>query len=151
MPESTSTLWMILFLLAAGAVGYLFWQLRQQKGGLSPGEQAKLHGYDALKAERDAERARADDLAMRLAAESARAAERDEAHKAARADLEKTFENVAQRALGQSQQSFLTLAKETFEKHQQAAAGGVKELVAPVQDQFNKLSETIAALDKSRT
>lgn len=151
MPESASTLWMILFLIALAGAAFLFWQLRQQKGGLSPGEQARLHGYDALKAERDSERARADDLATRLAAETARAAERDEAHKAARAELEKTFENLAQRALGQSQQSFLTLAKETFEKHSQAAAGGVKELVAPVQEQFNKLSETIAKVEAART
>jgi DNA recombination protein RmuC len=65
--------------------------------------------------------------------------------------MERTFESLAARALGQSQQSFLTLAKETFEKHQQAAAGGVKEVVAPVEAQFKQLSETIAALDKSRT
>lgn len=151
MTESAATLWMILFLLALGAAGFLFWQLRQQKGGLSPGEQARLVGYDALKAERDAERARADDLALRLAAETARATERDEAHKTARAELEKTFENLAQRALGQSQQNFLTLAKETFEKHQQAAAGGVKELVAPVHEQFTRLSETISKIEEART
>jgi DNA recombination protein RmuC len=151
MTDSLSTLWMILFLLAAGAAAFLFWQLRQQKGGLSPAEQARLHGYDELKAERDVERQRANELEKRLAAETARAAERDEAHKLARAETEKTFEGLAQRALGASQQSFLTLAKETFEKHQQAAAGGVKELVAPVQEQFAKLSETIAKVEAART
>jgi hypothetical protein len=65
-------LWMILFLLALCGVGYLSWQLQQRRGGISPADQAKLTGFDALKAERDAERARADDLAIKLASETRR-------------------------------------------------------------------------------
>lgn len=144
-------LWMILFLLASACAGYLFWQSQQRRGGLSPSDQHKLHGYEALVVERDAERARADDLAIKLAAETARAGEREQALIQASQTLEKTFESVAARALGQSQQSFLTLAKETFEKHEKAAAGGVKELVSPVQEQFKQLSETIAKLEQTRT
>lgn len=143
--------WMILFLLATCAAAYLWWQLQQRRGGLSPADQAKLAGFEGLKTERDAERARADDLAVKLASETARASEREAAQKAAQEQALATFESVANRALGQSNQQFLTLAKETFEKHSQAAAGGVKEVVAPVQEQFNKLSETIAKLEEART
>jgi DNA recombination protein RmuC len=142
-------LWMILFLFALAAAGYLFWQLRERN--LSPADQTKLHLYDAVVAERDSERAKAADLALRLAGETARGEEREAAHKTAMEGLERTFENLAQRALGQSQQNFLTLAKETFDNHSKAAAGGVKEVVAPVEAQFKALSESIAALDKART
>jgi DNA recombination protein RmuC len=143
--------WMILFLLAAAAAGYLFWQGQQRREGLSPADQHKLHAFDGLAAERDSERARADDLAIKLAAETARAGEREQALIQASQTLEKTFESVAARALGQSQQNFLTLAKETFEKHEKAAAGGVEKLVSPVQEQFIKLSDTIAKMEQART
>ncbi|MGE3301772.1 MAG: DNA recombination protein RmuC [Hyphomonadaceae bacterium] len=139
-----------LFVLALGGAAYFFWRWQgvEARDLLA---QARLKDLSRLEAEREAQRERADELARQLAAETARAAERERAHEAARADMEKNFENVANRALGQSQQSFLALAKETFEKHQQSATGGVKEIVGPVQEQFAKLSETIAALDKART
>jgi DNA recombination protein RmuC len=151
MTESAPSLWMILFLLAACGVGYLAWRLQQRRDGLAPADQAKLHNYEAVAAERDSLRARADDLATKLAAETARAGEREAAFKEAAQNLEKTFESLASRALNQSNQSFLAQAKEVFEAQQKLAAGGVKEVVAPVQEQFARLSETIAALDKSRT
>jgi DNA recombination protein RmuC len=151
MTQTAPDLWMILFLLAAACAGYLFWQGQRRRGGLSPADQHKLHGYEALAAERDGERARANDLAIKLAAETARAGEREQALIQASQTLEKTFESVAARALGQSQQSFLTLAKETFEKHEKAAAGGVKELVSPVQEQFTKLNDTITKMELART
>ena len=142
---------MILFFLALGAAAYLFWQGQQRKGGLSPGEQAKLHGYDTLVAERNAERERANDLAVQLAGEKARAGEREAAFKEASQNFEKTFETLASRALNQSNQAFLAQSKEMFEAQQKLAAGGVKEVVAPVEAQFKQLSEAITALDKSRT
>jgi DNA recombination protein RmuC len=79
------------------------------------------------------------------------AEEREKALIAMKAEVEKSFLALAHQALGQSEQRFLSLANETFEKHQTAATGGMKEMVTPVTEQFALLSEKIAALDKSRT
>ncbi len=151
MTQAAPDLWMILFLLAAACAGYLFWQGQQRRGGLSPADQHKLHGYEALVAERDAERRRADELALQLASETARAGEREAAMREAAQNLERTFETLANRALSQSNQAFLAQAKETFEAQQKLAAGGVKEVVAPVEAQFKLLSETIAKMELART
>jgi DNA recombination protein RmuC len=45
----------------------------------------------------------------------------------------------------------MTLASETFSKHSQAAAGGVKEVLTPAQEQLAKLAASVEALEKSRT
>lgn len=83
-------------------------------------------------------------LSSELAAAQAQRAERSESEEA-------RFADIAAKALQATQQSFMALANETFEKHKQAAQGGVKEVVAPVEAQFKQLGETIAALDKART
>ena len=63
---------------------------------------------------------------------------------------EARFLALAQKALESSQATFMSLAKETFEKHSQAAAGGVKEVLAPAQEQLAKLATSVEALDKAR-
>ncbi len=153
----TDSLAPILLFLALAAAGYFAWRWQDAAKQLTTqasqaGEaRAKLALIDTVTAERDRYRDEASALAQKLAAEAARAAERDEAHAQMRAEFEKTFETMANRALAQNEQRFLTLANETFEKHKTAAASGVKEAVTPVQEHFAKLAETIAALDKSRT
>jgi DNA recombination protein RmuC len=125
---------------------------------------AKLEQLETIRAERDAAfaaREAAQDEASLLAAriaglESAAAAniaaasEREAALSAMKADVERTFQALATQALDANQQRFIALANETFSKHQTAAAGTVKEVVAPVQEQFAKLSDTIQALEKAR-
>lgn len=107
-------------------------------------------GVEPIRAERDRalkelEKLRADNgrLASELAAEKSAAAARGESEEA-------RFLALAAKALEASQTSFMTLAKETFDKHSQAAAGGVKEVLAPAQEALAKLATSVEALDKAR-
>lgn len=107
-------------------------------------------GVEPIRAERDRalkelEKLRADNgrLASELAAEKSAAAARGESEEA-------RFLALAAKALAASQTSFMTLAKETFDKHSQAAAGGVKEVLAPAQEALAKLATSVEALDKAR-
>jgi len=158
--------WPLIVLLAvlAAAAIYALYGWRAAAAAKADGDAAvaaakvKLEQVEALKAELDRERAEKTQALSDLARERATAeeraramAEKEAALIALKNEVEKSFESLASRALGQSEQRFLTLANETFEKHRTAAAGNVKEVVAPVQEQFAKLSETIAALDKART
>ncbi|MDX2236745.1 MAG: DNA recombination protein RmuC [Hyphomonadaceae bacterium] len=158
--------WPLIVLLAvlACAAIYALYGWRTAAAAKADGDAAvaaakvKLEQVDALKAELERERAEKTQALSDLARERATAeeraramAEKEAALIALKSEVEKSFESLASRALGQSEQRFLTLANETFEKHRTAAAGNVKEVVAPVQEQFAKLSETIAALDKART
>lgn len=107
-------------------------------------------GVEPIRAERDRLRGEADalrkenvDLAARLAAAQAAKAERSESEEA-------RFLALAAQALDASQRRFMALANETFEKHKSAAAGGVKEVLAPAQEQLAKLAQSVEALDKAR-
>lgn len=158
---------LILFALAGfGAAGWFFFKESKTREALAAERARSGTGeLDAVRAERDrlgaelaAERAQSQQRAEELAAERARAMERDRAAgereaalKEANAVFEKNFEALATRALSQSEQRFLNLANETFQKHQVAAAGGVKQVLAPVEEQFKKLAESVGALDKART
>ena len=107
-------------------------------------------GVDPIRAERDRAVAELTSLRQensRLAAELAAA----KATTAGRSESEEArFLQLAAKALEASQKSFMTLANETFEKHKQAAAGGVKEVLAPAQEQLAKLATSVEALDKAR-
>ena len=63
---------------------------------------------------------------------------------------EARFAEIAAKALHTTQASFMALANETFEKHKQAAAGGVKEVLAPAQETLTKLAGSVDALEKAR-
>lgn len=128
----------LLLLLALAAIGAAAWFAYRSAGA------------DPIRAERDravaelttlrSENAR---LVAALAGERAAAAGRTESEEA-------RFLALAGQVLDASQQRFMTLAKETFEKHSQAAAGGVKEVLAPAQEQLAKLASSVDALDKAR-
>lgn len=107
-------------------------------------------GVEPIRAERDravselgALRAENTRLTSELAAAQASKSERSESE-------EVRFLALAAKALEASQASFMSLANETFEKHKQAAQGGVKEVLAPAQEQLTKLAATVDALDKAR-
>ena len=82
-------------------------------------------------------------LASELAAAQAQRAERSQSEEA-------RFAEIAAKALQATQQTFMALANETFEKHKQAAQGGVREALAPAQEQLAKLATSVEALDKAR-
>ena len=173
MPESQALppLVLILLLLLAAGAAYSAWEWRRAADGKARAEQdlaaanAKLeqvHAYrterDGAVAARDAAVAEAARVGAAFAAEKgggdarvAAAEEREKALIAMKAEVERSFLALAQQALSQNEQRFLNLANETFEKHQTAAAGGMKAMVTPVTEQFARLTETIAALDKART
>ena len=173
MPESQALpplVLIVLLLLAAGAA-YAAYEWRRAAEGRARAEQdlagarAKLEQVDTYRAERDtavtardAAVAEAARLGAALAAEKgggdarvAAAEEREKALIAMKTEVEKSFLTLAQQALSQNEQRFINLANETFEKHTTAATGGMKEMVAPVTEQFVRLTETIALLDKART
>lgn len=166
MPESQALpplVLIVLLLLAAGAA-WCGYEWRRAAEARAKAEQdlaaakAKLEQVESYRTERDAAVA-ARDAALAeasrqgaaLAAETSRGEEREKAFIAMKADFEKNFLALAQQALSANEQRFLNLANETFEKHKAAATGGMKEMVTPVTEQFARLTESIAALDKART
>ena len=133
---------LLLALAAIGAAAFFAWRAMQS--------QALAGGAELIKAERD--RALAELKVLReentrltaeMAATQAQKAERSESEEA-------RFADIAAKALHQTQASFMALANETFEKHRTAAAGGVKEVLAPAQEQLAKLATSVEALDKAR-
>lgn len=128
----------LLLLLALAAIGAAAW-FAYRSAGVEP-----------IRAERDravTELATLRQDNVRLAADLAAA----KASTEGRSESEEArFLALAAKALESSQQTFMHLAKETFEKHSQAAAGGVKEVLAPAQEQLAKLASSVEALDKSR-
>lgn len=128
----------LLLLTALGAMGAAAW-FAYRSAGVDPIRAERDRAVTELRALRE-ENAR---LVGALAAEKAAAGARSESEEA-------RFLAVAQKALETSQATFMSLAKETFEKHSQAAAGGVKEVLAPAQEQLSKLASSVEALDKAR-
>ncbi len=128
----------ILLLLAVAAMGAAAWFAYRSAG------------VDPIRTERDravSELATLRQENTRLATELAAA----KAATAGRSDSEEArFVEIATKALQASQQTFMALANETFEKHKQAAAGGVKEVMAPAQDALTKLATSVEALEKAR-
>jgi len=71
--------------------------------------------------------------------------------------FEHTFKSLAQNALTQSQQQFLTLAEQRFKTHQTAAGAdldarkkAVEELVRPIGETLRKADERLGAIEKQR-
>lgn len=128
----------LLLLLAVAAIGAALW-FAQRSAGVEPIRAER----DKAQAELTSLRAENGRLASELAAEKAKAGARGESEEA-------RFLALAQQALDASQQRFMAIANETFEKHKQAAAGGVKEVLAPTQEQLAKLAGSVDALEKAR-
>lgn len=128
----------LLLILAVLAIGAALW-FAQRSAGVEPIRAER----DKAQAELTTLRTENSRLASELAAEKAKAGTRAESEEA-------RFLALAAQALDASQQRFMTLANETFEKHKQAAAGGVKEVLAPAQEQLAKLAGSVDALEKAR-
>lgn len=161
----------LLIVALAGALFHLWREgqaLRAERDRLATetaAQRARLEAMAALQHERDEARAQAaaaehaaaqarSDLAALKAGEAARAeaaAERERALLAMRDEFQKNFAALAADALSRNETRFLALANETFQKHQAAAQGQVRETIDPVRETFAKLAESVAALEKSRT
>ncbi len=128
----------ILLPLALAAIGAAAW-FAYRSAGLEPIRSER----DRLRTELDNIRRENVQLAAELAAAQAQRAERSESEEA-------RFVEIATKALQASQQSFMALANETFEKHKQAAQGGVKEALSPAQEALAKLAANVEALEKAR-
>jgi DNA recombination protein RmuC len=147
---------LILLLVAAGAAvwfAYRFSKAREEAVAAA----ARLEGVNLIREERDRAVSECETLrekAGRLEAElasakgaaGARAVAAEEQAKA----LKEHFGALAAQALDASQQRFLSLANETFEKHKIAAQGGMKEVLTPAQEALAKLAGSVEALEKAR-
>lgn len=128
----------LLLLVALAAMAAAAW-FAYRSAGVEPIRAER----DRLRAELEAVRRENVQLAADLAAAKAQRAERSESEEA-------RFVEIATRALQASQQSFMALANETFERHKQAAQGGVKEVLTPAQEALAKLAQNVEALEKAR-
>lgn len=128
----------LLLLLAVAAIGAAGW-FAYRSAGVEPIRAER----DRLRTELDGLRRQNLDLATELAAAKAQKSERSESEEA-------RFVEIATRALQASQQSFMALASQTFEKHQQASQTGVKEVLTPAQEALAKLASSVEALEKAR-
>lgn len=128
----------VLLLLAVAAIGAAGW-FAYRSAGVEPIRAER----DRLRTELTDTRKQNLELATELAAAKAQKNERSESEEA-------RFVEIATKALQASQQSFMVLANETFEKHKQAAQGGVKEVLTPAQEALAKLATSVEALEKAR-
>lgn len=131
----TESLLLLLALAAIGAAGWFAY---------------RAAGVDPIRAERDRLRTEVDNVRrenVQLAADLAAA----KATTGANSESEEArFVAIAAKALEASQAQFMALANETFEKHKQAAQGGVKEVLTPAQEALAKLATSVDALEKAR-
>ncbi|MBC7769674.1 MAG: DNA recombination protein RmuC [Phycisphaerales bacterium] len=128
----------LLLLLAVAAIAAAAW-FAYRSASVDPIRAER----DRLRAELEGVRRQNLELATELAGARAQKSERSESE-------EVRFLALAAKALDASQQTFMNMAKETFEKHQQAAAGGVKEVLTPAQEALTKLAGSVDALEKAR-
>ncbi len=128
----------ILLLAALGAMAVAAW-FAYRSAGVDPIRADR----DRLRGEVENLRKQNTELTGELAAAKAARAERSESEEA-------RFLTLAAKALESSQANFMALADATFKQHQQAAQGGVKEVLAPAQEQLAKLALSVEALDKAR-
>mgnify|MGYP000885762351 CR=1 FL=1 len=134
----TESLPILLVLLALAAMGAALW-FAVRSAGVEPIRAERDRAVQELAALRQENTRLAADLAAAKATTEGRS-ESEEAR----------FLAVAAKALEASQQNFMRLANETFEKHKQAAQGGVKEVLTPAQEALAKLALSVDALEKAR-
>lgn len=135
MTESLPYLFMLAALAGFGLAGYFAYR----SAGVDPIRADR----DRLRGEVETLRTQNTELIGELAAAKAARAERSESEEA-------RFLTLAAKALESSQANFMALADATFKQHQQAAQGGVKEVLAPTQEQLLKLAAQVEAFEKSR-
>ncbi|MEP7210754.1 MAG: DNA recombination protein RmuC [Alphaproteobacteria bacterium] len=151
----------VLLLVALAAVGFALW--RSQQGGpilvrLTAERDERVREADGLRAERDAQRQRADVAEKALAAGQAQIAEREksfvretEQMSKLQAEGETRFQALADAALLKSQQQFIQIADETLKKHKEGAQGELGKMLQPIQETFGQFKEKVAEIEKVRS
>ncbi|MEX6723359.1 DNA recombination protein RmuC [Parapedomonas caeni] len=120
-------------------------------------EQEKAARVDALDAALAAERGERMAAQTRLAALEAQLAERERALTEQKAQLLQDFEALANSALQQSQQQFLTLADQTLARHRAGSAeelarnkAELESLLGPVRETLGRYETNLAEIEKAR-
>jgi DNA recombination protein RmuC len=131
-----------LKLAIAGFVGLLLGLFIQYLIGRA--QRARLEGEIALKE-------------SRIENEEVRATEREAALDGARDMLANSFNELAHSSLEKNSETFLRLARENFDKHQEKAQSelserqqAVEHLVKPIQDALTKTHKQIESIENSR-
>ncbi len=162
-----------LLLMCLVALGFCAWRLREEMQRRS-GAEAALAAAQAEAQTLVGPAGRAEELTQELAsvrerlseaqAQAAQLSEREaafvrerEALTAMRTEVEARFNQLAQQALSQSQESFLKLAGETLAKQHAASQGDLKAneeklrgLLKPVEETFAKFGGKVEELERSR-
>lgn len=99
----------------------------------------RLETLEKADEEAKTQRLRAEDAEKQLAASAALEAKTKE-----------EFAALAQDALRQSQQQFMTLANETFAKHKQGAKGDLEKLMEPIGKNFADFKDRVEKIEKVR-
>lgn len=144
--------------LAAGAYALLARRSASPDVARMEAEREQLRESAAgLVKERDELRARAAEAEKREAAAAAKLAERDASFAREReqtaklqAEGEARFRALASEALLKSQERFVALADETLKKHKEGAAGELKALMKPIEENFTQFRDKVAEIEKVR-
>lgn len=183
--DSASTLWLGLFLGACTGAGAAWWLARRSRDARvaslgqceievarlaerlagaerRAAEQAELARHHAEATEtlrRDAEalRVRLSEQAARTEEERKASAEKLALLEEARARLAEAFKSLSADALRSNNQTFLEVARATFEKLQEAAKGdlqgrqqAIEHLVKPLAESLTKFETRVQELEKAR-
>lgn len=68
-----------------------------------------------------------------------------------RTDLGTTFGSLAEQVLGQSRDTFMALANETFTKHREGNQAALQALLGPVQETLRRYETSLGDIEKNRT
>ncbi|MGV6802218.1 MAG: DNA recombination protein RmuC [bacterium] len=143
--------------LAVCLLGFWLWEQRARKQlDLLRQEQkieltkltARCQEIDSLRDAHAFDKQRADRLEQERAAMEARLQEREKAIVEARQRMENDFQAIASRMLGQTHESFLERANETFAKHHQTAMAAAEEKHKAVDELIKPMRETLTRYEK---
>ncbi|MEM9669715.1 MAG: DNA recombination protein RmuC [Pseudomonadota bacterium] len=125
---------LLAFVFACG----LYWlENRRKAEGLE--SRLKIETLEYAGEEAKTQRLRAEEAERQLAAAGALETKTQE-----------QFQSMAQAVLRQSQQQFMTLANETFEKHKTGAKGDLEKLMMPIGESFSEFKKRVDELEKVR-
>lgn len=152
-----TTLDLILIAVAIAAIGFVVWS-RLGVAAQMAKLQAEAGLSDALRAERDALRLRAETAERERASQAATMSEREEGHarELARLQLMQTesearFKTLASAALADTQKTFVELAQQTLKQHHEGAKGELGEMLKPIEETFGKFREKVEQIEKVRS
>ncbi len=147
---------LLLIALAAAAAAFVFSQRKPPDTAHLSAELAERgREVASLKSERDQLRQRAEKAELSLAAEAARASEREaglarerEQFAKMQVESEGRFKALADAALLKSQQQFVAIADETLKKHKEGAEGELGKMLKPIHETFGQFQKKVDEIQK---